>query len=100
MTIWRWLALAVLLAAAIFALRGGVYSQSDYLRLKREEAAIRARIDSLQRAVDSMRLFDDSLSTSRVVQERLARERLGMIRPGEVLILLVPDSGRLEKGRE
>jgi len=95
-TIWRWLALAVLLAAAIFALRGGVYSQSDYLGLRREEVAIRARIDTLQRAVDSMRLFDDSLSSSREVQERVARERLGMIRPGEVLILLVPDSASQE----
>ncbi len=92
MTVWRWLALGVALAAAVFALKGGVYSQSDYLTLRREEATIRSRIDSLQAEVDSLRLFHDSLASNPVVQEREARERLGMIRPGEILILLVPDS--------
>jgi cell division protein FtsB len=42
--------------------------------------------------VDSLRVFHDSLVSSPVMQERLARELYGMIRPGEILILLVPDS--------
>ena len=92
MTRWRWLALVVLVAAAVFAFNGGVYSQRDYLALKDEEAGIHRQMDSLRVAVDSLRVFHDSLTTSSVVQERLARERLGMIRPGEILILLVPDS--------
>jgi cell division protein FtsB len=92
-TRWRWLALAVVVAAAVFAFNGGQYSQAEYRALRREEATIRQRIDSLSVEVDSLRLFHDSLLSSPVVQERLARERLGMIRPGEILILLVPDSG-------
>jgi cell division protein FtsB len=91
-TRWRWLALVVLAAAAVFAWNGGQYSQAEYLALRREEAGLRVQLDSLAGAVDSLQVFHDSLLTSPVVQERLARERLGMIRPGEILILLVPDS--------
>jgi cell division protein FtsB len=91
-TRWRWLALAVLIAAAVFAFNGGVHTQRDYLVLKAEESAARRRIDSLRVIVDSLRLFHDSLVTNPAVQERVARERQGMIRPGEILILLVPDS--------
>jgi cell division protein FtsB len=89
---WRWLALVVLVAAAVFAFNGGQHSRREYLALKRREADIRLRMDSLRIAVDSLRAFHDSLITSPVVQERVARERRGMIRPGEILILLVPDS--------
>ena len=92
MTRWRWLALVVLVAAAVFAFNGGQYSQRDYLALKREEANARQRIDSLRKEVDSLRLYHDSLVSSPEMQERVARERLGMIRPGEIMILVVPDT--------
>ena len=94
MTRWRWAALVVLVLAAIFAWRGGVYSQSEYLRLRQREVTVRARIDSLRIVVDSLQAFRDSLVKYPDVQERLARERLGMVRDGEILILLVPDSAR------
>ena len=92
MTRWRWLALGVLVLAVVFAFNGGQHSQREYLALKQQEAGLRARMDTLRVLVDSLRLFHDSLVTDPVVQERVARERLGMIRPGEILILLVPDS--------
>jgi cell division protein FtsB len=82
----------VLVAALVFAFNGGQHSQRDFLALRREEASIRMQMDSIRVAVDSLQLFHDSLVTSPVVQERLARERYGMIRPGEILILLVADS--------
>jgi cell division protein FtsB len=91
-TPWRWAGLAVLLLAVLWAWRGATFSASDLRRLRAEERVVMARIDSLRREVDSKRAFHDSLITSEVVQERMARERLGMIRPGEILILLVPDS--------
>jgi len=91
-TRWRWAALVVLLLAVVWAWRGAVYSEPEYRRLVAEEQALRGRIDSLRREVDSIRAFNDSLGSSTQVQERMARERLGMIRPGEILILLVPDS--------
>jgi cell division protein FtsB len=79
-------------AAAVFAFNGGQHSQREFLALRHREASMRKQMDSIRVVVDSLQLFHDSLVTSPVVQERLARERFGMIRPGEILILLVPDS--------
>ncbi len=67
----RWLALAVLVAAAVFAWSGGSYSEPEYLALRRDEAAARARLDSLRGEVDSLRAFRDSLVSSPAVQERM-----------------------------
>jgi cell division protein FtsB len=88
----RWVALVVLAAAGFFAWTGGTYSQADFRALRAQEEAMRARIDSLRIESDSLRLFRDSLLSSRAVQERMAREVLGMIRPGELMIKLVEDS--------
>ncbi len=84
--------MAVLLAAVVFAFNGGQYSQREYQALRRQEDGMRVEMDSLRRAVDSLRAFRDSLVSMPAVQERVARERLGMVRPGEILILLVPDA--------
>jgi cell division protein FtsB len=87
-TPWRWLALVVLVAAAIFAWSGGSFSEPEYLALRRDEATARHRLDSLKDSVDSLRAFRDSLVHDPVVQERMVRERQGMIRPGEIMIIL------------
>lgn len=91
MTRGRWLALVVLVAAALFAWTGGDYSLSDYRALRAEERAARQRIDSLRSEADSLRAFRDSLLRVPALQERMARERLGMIRPGELMIRIVTD---------
>ncbi|MBK7596027.1 MAG: septum formation initiator family protein [Gemmatimonadetes bacterium] len=91
MTVGRWLALGVLLLAVVFGFRGGMFTVGDARALGREEEALQAEIKSLHRQVDSLRSFHDSLETSPVVQERVAREEWGVIRPGEMSI-------RLERG--
>jgi len=90
-TVGRWLALGVLLLAIIFGFRGGMFTAGDARALGREEEALQAELKSLQRQVDSLRSFHDSLETSPAVQERVAREEWGVIRPGEMSI-------RLERG--
>ena len=92
MTRGRWLALAVLAVAALFAWTGGDYSQSDYRALLAEERATRARIDSLRAEAESLAAFRDSLLGVPAFQERMARERLGMIRPGELMIRVLGES--------
>lgn len=87
-----WLALAVLTLVALFAWKGGIYSTSDYRALRSEERELRARLDTMQREVDSMRAFRDSLARDPAVVERVARERLGMIRDGEIVVTLLPAS--------
>jgi hypothetical protein len=91
MTLGRWLALAVLVAAGVFALTGGVWPLAEYRRLGHREAEVRVRIDSINRELDSLQAFRDSLLTDPRVQERVARARAGMIRPGEIAVLLLPE---------
>ena len=85
-------AAVVLVLAALFALLAGEYSTWDYLTLQREEREERARIDSLRREVDS--LEKEALASERdpAVQERMARERYGMIRDGERVYTIWRDS--------
>ena len=92
MTRARWLAVIALLVAAAFAYWGGQYSAPNYRALKRDERAAESQVARLQREVDSLRLFRDSLATNPVVQERVARERFGMVRPGELSFTVSPDS--------
>jgi len=91
--------LGLLALAGYFAVFGGEYSALDARRARAELAARRAkvavemrRIDSLQARIDSLRHNDEAL-------ERLARERYGLIRDGELLYRLT-DTGRDEESEE
>jgi cell division protein FtsB len=88
----RWIAVVVLILAAVFAWTGGTFSESNYLALQREEIAANRRLTQLKHEVDSLRAFRDSLGTNPVVQERVARDLLGMLRPGEIAFTIVRDS--------
>ena len=49
--------------------------------------------DSLTRKVDSLRRYRVQLDTDRALQEKLARENLGMVRGDkELLYQIVPDT--------
>ncbi|MGH7524073.1 MAG: FtsB family cell division protein [Gemmatimonadales bacterium] len=96
MTRARWIAVAAMVAAALFAWFGGSYSEPNYRALMRD--VVKAKRDSavLQRSVDSLRSFRDSLANYPAVQERVARQVYGMVRPGELMFLIAPaDSGRI-----
>ena len=97
MTPARWLAVVVLILAAVFAWTGGTFSARNYMELKRIEIADSARVKQLERAVDSLRAFRDSLDSDPVVQERVAREEFGMQRPGELTFTIVRDSAPVKR---
>ena len=86
----RWIALVALAAAAVFAYWGGTFSEPNYRALRREESAASRQVVQLQREVDSLRIFRDSIATNPVVQERVAREHWGMLRPGELTFSILP----------
>ncbi len=88
MTPWRWLALVVLVAAAVFAWTGGSFSEPEYLALRRDEATARHRLDSLQGRGRLAAGVPRLAGARPAFQERMVRERLGMIRPGEIMIIL------------
>ena len=86
----RWAALAALLFALYFGLQGGEYGTTDLLALRRQEAAEQAQVLRLRRLVDSLQRSADAIEPDLRMQERVARERFGMIRRGELLYRLVP----------
>ena len=90
MTAARWAALAALLFALYFGIQGGEYGTTDLLALRRQEAAERAQVIRLQQVVDSLTRDANAIEHDLRVQERVARERFGMIRRGELLYRLVP----------
>ncbi|MGH7582618.1 MAG: FtsB family cell division protein [Gemmatimonadales bacterium] len=92
MTPARWIALVALVALAIFALQGGNFSERNYLALLRTEDSATRRVKELQHDVDSLRAFRDSLAANPAVQERVAREKFGMLRPGEMTFTIIWDS--------
>jgi cell division protein FtsB len=94
----RWAAIIGLASALYFAFQGGEYGTLDLLQLRREEAEERADVLRLQRLVDSLTKAAIAIELDPRVQERVARERFGMIKKGEFLYRLVP-AGDTVSGR-
>jgi cell division protein FtsB len=90
-----WAALAALVFALYFGIQGGEYGTTDLLALRRQEAGERSQVVRLRWVVDSLQREATAIEHDPRVQERVARERFGMIRRGELLYRLVPpDSTR------
>ncbi len=79
---------ALLGLAAYYAVFGGEYSLLE-LREARQDVEVQEReLARLRREVDSLRAWVDSLQNDSATLERLARERFGMLRDGEILYRL------------
>jgi cell division protein FtsB len=90
----RRLILPVLLGlAAYFALFGGEYSFFELRKARKEVLVQQRELVALRREVDSLRAWVDSLQNDSATLERLARERIGMVREGEVLYRLAEPRG-------
>ena len=95
MTHARWAALAALAFLLYFGIQGGEYATTDLLALRRQEASEQAQVQRLRVVVDSLQKEAVAIEHDLRTQERVARERFGMIRRGELLYRLVPpDSTR------
>ena len=81
---------AVLLVAGYYVVFGGEHSLLDVRRARADLAAAAIELDRLRVANDSLRAMADSLETDPAMLERLARERFGLIRDGEVLYRFAP----------
>jgi cell division protein FtsB len=86
----RLAAIVGLAFALYFALQGGEYGTLDLLQLRREETAESAEVDRLHRLVDSLSRVATAIEHDPRMQERVAREKFGMLRKGEFLYRLVP----------
>ena len=81
----RLLWLVVGVVAIWFAIQGGEYGTLDLVRQHRQRVQLEHEIDSLVRAVDSLRRFKQRVLTDPRTQERIAREEFGMVRGKEML---------------
>jgi cell division protein FtsB len=77
------------LVAALFG-KGGMV---DLLRLHGELAAARSGLAEQQSRVEGLRLEVERLRQDPAARERVAREELGMAKPGEVIFLLPRSKG-------
>ncbi len=80
-----WILLPVLGVAGYFAFFGGEYSWLDLRRLDRERKAQEAAVRATRQEVKVLRARADTLERDSLALERLAREKYGLIRPGERL---------------
>lgn len=84
--------------AAYYALFGGEYSVFEVRGTRAEIETEAAELERLLERIDSMRARADSLETDSAALERIARERFGMIRDGEVLYRFAEPSDSGPKG--
>jgi cell division protein FtsB len=88
----RLFALAGVVGGLAFGVAGGEYATWDWWQLKRDLAHERAVLDSLTVELDSLEVEVRLLETDAATQEREARERFGMLRPGEIMFQVeIPD---------
>ncbi len=79
----------LLAVAGYYAIWGGEYSAFDLLRLERARENEQVRLERVRSEVDSLRTLAELLENDLPTLERVARERFGMIRPGETLYRFV-----------
>ena len=90
----RLVAFAVGFVVLYFAIEGGQWGTYDLWTQRRAKQGLERANDSLARRVDSLRRYRIQLDTDRALQEKLARENLGMVRGDKELLywLAAPDT--------
>jgi cell division protein FtsB len=87
--------------ALYYAIFGGEYSIFELRRARADRTVLQGELDRLRFENDSLRAWVDSLENDSATLERLARERYGMIRPGEELYRFAdPDTTGADTTRE
>ena len=81
---------AVVLAGLAF--QAGEYGTVDWLKLRQQLMQERRAVRDLEVELDSLARLARALETDPAAQERAAREQFGMIRRGEILYRLVPQT--------
>jgi cell division protein FtsB len=92
----RWAVLAGLLFGLYFALQGGEYGTLDLRQLRQDVVGESTNVVRLQHLVDSLGRVAVAIERDPRMQERVARERFGMLKKGEFLYRLVPTTEKRE----
>jgi cell division protein FtsB len=87
----RLLAGAVLLFLLLLLAAAGARGGRDLAAARAREALLEQRIAATEERVAALRQRIQRLRDDPLTLERLAREELGMVRPGDVVIVLPPE---------
>lgn len=81
---------AVLFLLALLALAGGK-SYRDLAAVRERESVLESQLAATRAEIESVERRLERLRRDPLTLERLAREELGMVRPGDVVIVLPPE---------
>ena len=84
MTTARIIGVLVVLGGILFGALGGEYSTPNWWTLRKQVADEKSAVERLRVEVDSLGKVAKALETDPAVQEKVARESFGMLRPGEI----------------
>lgn len=87
----RWAALVLAVAVVALVATAGLRSARNLDAARSQETELRAQIEQARLRVESLEARLASLDEDPATLERLAREQLGMVRPGDVVIVLPPE---------
>ena len=93
----RWAIILGVIFALYFAFQGGEYGTLDLRELRKQAAQESTAVVQLQHVVDSLGRLAVAIEKDPAMQERVARERFGMLKPGEFLYRLVPTTEKRER---
>jgi len=74
----------MILGGIVFGVAGGEYSTWNWWTLRQQVAAEDSAVRRLRLEMDSLSKVAQALETDPAVQEKVARESFGMLRPGEI----------------
>lgn len=96
-----WLGIAVLVLLALLAV-AGVKSYHDLKVVRTREVDLQQQVEATKGRLEVLGQRLDLLDDDPLTLERLAREELGMVRPGDVVIVLpeTPDEASVEAGQD
>jgi cell division protein FtsB len=89
----------VIAAALFFAVQGGEYSSWDLVVLHSRTNKLTARVDSLQRQVDSLGRYLKLVKSDSATMERIAREEFGMVRGNNEILYRFGDAPETSEPR-
>lgn len=93
MGIFRPILFLIALALLLVSVRQFMNGYSDWQQAQLAEEAYRAEIQGLESERDRLKQRVEMLQNDRLTKERLARKRLGYIKPGELRFKVVkPDA--------
>ena len=94
MRVSRVLGTVAVVGGLAFGFAGGEYSTMDWWTLRQGVTSEQEAIARLEAEIDSLGREAEALESDSAAQEREARERFGMLRPGEIMYRVRPTPPR------